>query len=60
MFVSAARITKWSKSIEQLHSSKWSDTVHCLTLQRRFLVTLEILICSAALVKSGSMFYHCK
>ena len=36
LFVSEARISKWSKSIEQLHSSRWSDTADCLTHLRRF------------------------
>ena len=31
LFASEARISKWSKSIKQLHSSRWSDTANCLT-----------------------------
>ena len=46
--------------MEQLHSSRWSDTADCLTHLRRFPVKLEIPMCSAALVKSGVMFYHNK
>ena len=43
LFASEGRITitKWSKSIEQLHSSRWSDTADCLTHLRRFPVKLE-------------------
>ena len=33
-----------SKSIEQLHSIRWSDTANCLTLLRRFPVTVLPLI----------------
>ena len=51
LFVSEGRISKWSKSIEQLYSSRWSDTADCLTLLRRFPVKLNIPLCSAALVK---------
>ena len=51
LFALQARISKWSKSIEQLHSSRWSDTAYCLTHLRRFPVKLEIPMCSAALVK---------
>ena len=51
MFASEARISKRLKSIEQLHSRRWSDTADCLTHLRRFLVKLEISMCSAALVK---------
>ena len=51
LFASEARISKRSKSTEQLHSSRWSDTVDCLTHLRRFPVKLEIPMCSAALVK---------
>ena len=59
-FVSEARISKWSKSTEQLHSSRWSDTADCLTLVRRFLVKLDIHMCSAALVNNGGTFYYDK
>ena len=38
LLASKARISKWSKSIEHLHSSRWSDTADFLTLLRRFLV----------------------
>ena len=48
LFPSEARISKRSKSIDQLHSSRWSDTADYL---RRFPVKLEIHMCSAALVK---------
>ena len=51
LLVSEASISKWSKSIEQLHSSRWSGTADCLTLLRCFPVKLDIPICSAALVK---------
>ena len=51
LFASEARISTRSKSTEQLHSSRWSDTVDCLTHLRRFPVKLEIPMCSAALVK---------
>ena len=51
LFASKARISKWSKSIQQLHSSRWSDIADCLTLLRHFPVKLDIPICSAALVK---------
>ena len=54
---SDARRSKRSKSIEQLHSGKWSDTVDYLTLLRRFPVKLDISMCSAALdKKSDGMF----
>ena len=46
-----ARISKWSKSIEQLHSSRWSDTADYLSLLRCFPVKLDISMCHAALVK---------
>ena len=52
LFASEARISKWSKSIEQLHSSRWSDIADCLTLLRRFPAKLDISICSAAPVKN--------
>ena len=45
LFASEARIAKWSKSVEQLHSSRWSDSADCLTLLRRFPVKLDIPIC---------------
>ena len=32
---SEARISKWSKSIKQLHSSRWSDIADCLSLFER-------------------------
>ena len=48
LFASEARISKLSKSIEQLHSSRWSDTADCLTHLRRFPAKLEIPMCSAA------------
>ena len=51
LLASEARISKWSKSIEQLHSRRWSDTADCLTLLRRFPVKLDIPVCSAAIVK---------
>ena len=51
LFLSEARISKLSKSMEQLHSSRCSDTADCLTYLRRFKVKLEIPMCSAALVK---------
>ena len=51
LFASEARISKWSKSIEQLHSSRGSDTAYCLTHLRCFPVKLDIPMCSAALVK---------
>ena len=51
LFASKARISKWSKSIKQLHSSRWSDTADCLTHLRCFPVNIEIPMCSAALVK---------
>ena len=51
LFAPEARISKGSKSIGQLHSSRWSDTADCLTHLRRFPVKLEIPMCSAALVK---------
>ena len=51
LFASEARISKLSKSMEQLHSSRWSDTADCLTHLRRFPVKLEIPMCCAALVK---------
>ena len=35
---------------EQLSLRRWSDTAHCLTSLRRFLVRLEIL-CSAITVR---------
>ena len=46
--------------MEQLHSSRWSDTADYLPHLRRFPVKLEIPMCSAALVKSGGMIYHNK
>ena len=51
LFASETRISKWLKSIEQLHSSSWSDTADCLTLLRCFPVKLDILIYSTAIVK---------
>ena len=51
LFASEARISKWSKFIKQLHSSRWSNTADCLRLLRRFPVKLEIPMCSAVLVK---------
>ena len=51
LFASEARISKWSKSIEQLHSSRWSDTADCLTHLRWFPFNLDIPMCSAAVVK---------
>ena len=47
LFALEARILKWSKSIEQLHSSRWWDTADCLTHLRHFPVKLEIPICSS-------------
>ena len=58
VLTSETRISKWSKYTEQLHSSRWSNNADCLTLLRRFPVKLDILMCSAALVKSDGMFYH--
>lgn len=51
LFTSKANILKWSKFIEQLHLSRLSDTIDYLTLLRRFLVKLEIPVCSAVPVK---------
>ena len=51
LFASESRIPKWSKSIEQFHPSRSSDTADCLTLLRHFPVKLDIHIRSAALVK---------
>ena len=51
LFASEARIWKWSKYIEQLHSSRWSEIHDCLTLIRCFQVKLDNL-CYAALVKN--------
>ena len=51
LFASGARISTRSTSTEQLQSSRWSDTVDCLTHLRRFPVKLEIPMCSSALVK---------
>ena len=56
LFVPETRISKWSKSIKQLHSSRWSGTADCLTHLRRFPVKLEIPMCSAALVKKWRCF----
>ena len=50
-FASEARISKWSKSIEQLHSSRWSNTANCLALLRLFPLKLDIPIWCATLVK---------
>ena len=44
LFLSGARIPKWSKPIEQFHSSIWSDTADCLIFLVRFPVKLDILI----------------
>ena len=41
LFASEARISKWSNSVEQLHSSMWSDTADFLTLLRHFPVKLH-------------------
>ena len=60
LFASEARISKLSKSIEQLHSSRWSDATECFTFLRCFPLKLEIPMCSVALVKSGGMFHHNK
>ena len=51
LFASEARTWKWSKYIEQLHSSRWSEIHDCLTLIRCFQVKLDNL-CYAALVKN--------
>ena len=51
LFASESRIPKWSKSIEQFHPSRSSNTADCLTLLRHFPVKLDIHIRSAALVK---------
>ena len=51
LFALEATISKWRKSIKQLHSIRWSDTADCLIHLRRFPVNLEMPICSAALVK---------
>ena len=51
LLASEDRISKWLRSIEQLHSSSLSDIADCLTLLRRFPIKLDIPICSAALVK---------
>ena len=50
LFASEARISKWSKSIEELHSSRWSDTADCSTHLRRFPAKSKIPMCSAALL----------
>ena len=50
LFAGVARISQRSKSIQQLHSSRWSDT-DCLIVLRRSIVKLEIPVCSTALVK---------
>ena len=66
VLVSEARISKWSKSFEQVHSSRCSDTSDCLTLLRGSPDKLDIPICSAALVKrwggggGGGFFYQKK
>ena len=57
LFASEARISKWSKSIEQLHSSRWSDTADCLILLRHFPFELNIPICSAALIKKVAVSF---
>ena len=48
---SAAKMSKLSKFIVQLHCIRWSDIADCLTFFRRFPVRLEIPKCSAALVQ---------
>ena len=62
LFASEARILKWSKSIEQLYSSRWSDTADCLTHLRCFPVKLEISMYSAEsnlkFCKLKSFFNH--
>ena len=57
LFAPEAGISKWSKSIEQLHSSRWLDTADCLTLLRHFPVKIDIPICSAALVKKMALCF---
>ena len=47
LFELEARISKWSKSFEQLYSSRWSDTADCLTHSIHFPVKLEIPMCSS-------------
>ena len=47
LFVLEARISKWSKSIEQLYSRRCSDTADCLVHLRHFPVKLEIPMCSS-------------
>ena len=44
LLASEGRIWKWSKSIEQLYSRKWSDTAYCVTLSKHIGYTL--LLCS--------------
>ena len=61
MFAPKARMSKWSKSIEQLYSSRWSETTDCLTPLRHSPVKLDIPICGNVLLKqSGGMFYYNK
>ena len=55
--MSEARISKWSKSIEQLHSNRWSDTAGSLTHLRCFSVKLKIPMCSAAQIKKVAVCF---
>ena len=57
LFVSEARISKWSKSIKQLHSNRWSDTAGSLTHLRCFSVKLKIPMCSAAQIKKVAVCF---
>ena len=50
LFVPETRIPKWTMPTEQSSLRRWSDTAHCLTSLRRFLVKLEIP-CSAITVR---------
>ena len=47
---SAAKISKSSEFIVQLHCNRWSDIAGGLTFLKRKIVRLEIPMCSAALV----------
>ena len=51
LLASVASISKWSKPIKQLHSTRWSDTVDCLTLlivkTFFFLLQYTQMVCSS-------------
>ena len=56
-FAPEARVSKWSKSMEQLHSSRWFDTADYLTSLKYLIIKLKVPMCLTAL-KTVAILYQ--